>query len=140
MSGASQSPALRILGGLALALILGYASASFVAETWLAPRCAAYAAAHGIDYDGVLLSYLKKRKLARRISSCLFSDRTPQKAQVNVRWRELEGVPFLARLGADPTVMTLASGATLVAFWLTLTPGGVAYRRRRHAAGAEPPA
>lgn len=133
--GATRAAALRILAGILLSLMLGNAGASLVAETWLAPRCAAYAAAHGIDYDGVLLKYLKKRKIAARLSPCLFSDRTPAKGEVPVRWRELDGVSFATRLGVEPMLMTLLFGGLLVAGWLMFSPAGIAYRRRAGGAG-----
>jgi len=122
--------ALRLLGAFALVLFLGQAAASLIANIWLAPHCEAYAAAHGVDYDGVLLRHLKKRKYAARISPCLFSDRTREKAQVPVRWRELEGVSFATRLGVDPAIDSLVIGAAAAAYWLTFSASGVAYRRR----------
>lgn len=119
--------ALRIFGALALTLALGEVSARLIAETWLAPRCEAYGVAHGIDFDGVEMRRLKRRKYAARISPCLFSDRTPAKGAVPIRWRELGDVPTLVRLGVDPALMSLLIGAIFVGAWL-VSPAGVAYR------------
>jgi hypothetical protein len=130
-SGAAlMQGALRLLGALILVLFLGQASATLIADIWLAPHCEAYAAAHAIDYDGVRLRHLKKRKIAARLSPCLFSDRTGEKAQVPVRWRELSGVSFLTRLGVDPAINSLIIGAGAAAYWLTFSASGVAYRKR----------
>jgi anti-sigma factor RsiW len=130
-AGASRyRGAVLLVIALALVLLLGQASANLIASIWLEPRCEAYAAAHGVDFDGVLLRPFKKRKIAARLSPCLFSDRTPLKSEVPVRWRELGDISFPTRLGVEPAIMSLAIGAFALAAWLTLSPSGVAYRRR----------
>jgi hypothetical protein len=129
-AGASRyRGAVLLVVALALVLLLGQASANLIASIWLEPRCEAYAAAHGLDFDGVLLRHLKKRKTAARLSPCLFSDRTPLKSEVPVRWRALGDISFLTRLGLEPAIMSFLIGAVALAAWLALTPSGIAYRR-----------
>ena len=122
--------ALWFFAALVLVLALGDAAAHLVAAIGLEPRCEAYARAHAIDYDGVDLRHFKRRKIAVRLSPCLFSDRTPARAAVPVRWRELGDVPSVVRLGVQPIVTTLAFGAGAAGLWLMLSPAGIAYRRR----------
>ncbi len=121
---------LRFFVALVLVLVLGDATAHLVAGIGLEPRCEAHARAHAIDYDGVDLRHFKRRNIAAPLSPCLFSDRTPARAAVPVRWRELGDVPFVVRLGVQPIVTTLAFGAGAAGLWLMLSPTGIAYRRR----------
>jgi hypothetical protein len=132
--------AIRLIGAIALVLFLGDASARLIAGIWLEPRCEAYAAAHGVDFDGVLIRYAKRRKTAARISPCLFSDRTPAKSEVPVRWRELGDISFATKLGVEPIVMSLVFGAAALAAWLTLSRSGAAYRRSASDRRQTPPA